>query len=88
MVLLTETDRARSLVAVQRMRQALVDRAFLIDRGLSVRITASFGVATFPDDASTEEDLMRQADMAMYRIKEGGRNGIGSAGDNLPGPKA
>jgi diguanylate cyclase (GGDEF)-like protein len=83
-VLLPETNRTQARLVAQRLREALNSHYFLRARGLSVRITASFGVATFPDDASTEEELMRQADVAMYRIKETSRDEIGFSSDPIP----
>ncbi|HRX89875.1 MAG TPA: diguanylate cyclase, partial [Steroidobacteraceae bacterium] len=41
--------------------------------GRDHHVRASVGVALFPDDGSTVEDLMRNADLAMYRAKELGR---------------
>ncbi|TMA73126.1 MAG: sensor domain-containing diguanylate cyclase [Deltaproteobacteria bacterium] len=43
-------------------------------------VTASLGVATYPQHASTADDLFRAADTAMYRIKFGGKNGVAVAG--------
>jgi diguanylate cyclase (GGDEF)-like protein len=77
--LLPETDRDQAVRCAQRVRKAINDRVFLAGRGLSVRITASFGIATFPDDGQTEEDLLRLADGAMYRVKESTRDAIMSA---------
>jgi diguanylate cyclase (GGDEF)-like protein len=37
-------------------------------------ITASIGIAGCPDDAQTEEDLIRNADSAMYDAKRSGGN--------------
>lgn len=37
-------------------------------------LSASIGVAMFPDDANTQEELLRKADLAMYRSKESGRD--------------
>ncbi len=79
--LLPETDRAHARLAVERLRTAISERFFLADRGLGVRLTASFGIATFPDDASTGDELMRQADLAMYRVKENGRDGVRQASE-------
>lgn len=37
-------------------------------------ITGSMGLSLYPNDGSQAEALLRQADIAMYRAKEGGRN--------------
>lgn len=41
----------------------------------TARISASIGIAYYPDDAGTHEELIRRADEAMYRAKQAGRNG-------------
>ncbi|QHS53230.1 GGDEF domain-containing protein [Edaphobacter sp. 12200R-103] len=41
-----------------------------------IRITASVGVCTFPDYAEDEKQLFRNADAAMYVVKNNGRNGV------------
>jgi len=46
---------------------------FLLDENQAT-ISASIGITFFPDDASDEESLLRNADMAMYQAKEMGRN--------------
>ncbi len=38
------------------------------------RISCSIGIAIFPDDASDPEELVKQADTAMYAAKAGGKN--------------
>jgi diguanylate cyclase (GGDEF)-like protein/PAS domain S-box-containing protein len=43
--------------------------------GQQCRVTASIGIAMFPDDATDATALMKAADMAMYRAKEEGKNG-------------
>ena len=42
--------------------------------GKDVVVTTSVGIATFPEDGETSDDLSRHADMAMYHAKEKGRN--------------
>lgn len=43
--------------------------------GRSVFVTASIGITFFPDDGVTAEELLRNADLAMYRAKSEGRRG-------------
>lgn len=44
--------------------------------GNRVRISASIGIAVFPHDGETIDELMRRADVAMYYIKGQGKNGL------------
>jgi diguanylate cyclase (GGDEF)-like protein len=44
--------------------------------GVSARLSASFGISTYPDHALTPEGLIQKADQAMYRVKERDKNGI------------
>ena len=44
--------------------------------GNVVRVTASFGVASLPDEAETESELLGVADKRMYRAKSEGRNKV------------
>lgn len=43
--------------------------------GREIFISASVGIAFFPDDAASIEDLLKNADAAMYRAKSEGRDG-------------
>jgi diguanylate cyclase (GGDEF)-like protein/PAS domain S-box-containing protein len=42
----------------------------------ALSVTASFGVATFPDDGDTSDELLRAADRALYESKKQGRNRV------------
>jgi len=42
--------------------------------GNSFNVTASLGIALFPQDGTDEETLLKRADIALYRAKEQGRN--------------
>lgn len=66
----------------QRLRRALRGHRFKLKGGVEARITASFGIATFPDDGSSKEELLRSADAAMYQVKETTRDGIGRPGSS------
>jgi len=50
-------------------------RPFVLD-GRPLQITISIGVAIFPNDAKSGADLLRNADLAMYRAKADGRRGF------------
>ena len=50
-----------------------INAPFVIDSH-KVHITASIGVATYPNDSKDPEDLIKKADQAMYKAKEQGRN--------------
>ena len=52
---------------------------FLRNEGLAVRLTASVGVATLPDAAATADELVQAADVAMYLVKDRGKDGIHAA---------
>jgi diguanylate cyclase (GGDEF)-like protein len=73
-LLLVETNRAGAHVVAERVRKRIESEPFLTSLGLEVRVTASLGVASFPDDSTTADLLLEGADSAMYRAKDAGRN--------------
>jgi diguanylate cyclase (GGDEF)-like protein len=77
-VTLPETGAEGALRVAHRLRRAVRSHQFLVAEGLAVTLTASFGVATFPHDGSSQEELIRAADQAMYRIKTQSRDGVAS----------
>ena len=56
-----------------KLRHVLSEK--FIVQGESYHLTASVGITTFPSMANSLEELMKQADTAMYCAKEGGRDG-------------
>jgi diguanylate cyclase (GGDEF)-like protein len=54
--------------------ESIRNTPYLAENGLSLSLTASLGLATFPQDGATLHDLIRSADTMMYAAKEGGRN--------------
>ncbi|MGE0041233.1 MAG: sensor domain-containing diguanylate cyclase [Vicinamibacterales bacterium] len=75
-VVLPDTGGEGAAAVAERVRERLEGHHFLAADGLVVRLTASVGVATLPDAAASAEELVRTADMAMYRVKASGKNGI------------
>jgi len=75
-VILPETRLAEAAVVAERLRQAMAAHLFLAAEGCATRLTASFGVASFPETSASEAELIRLADQAMYRVKNQTRNGV------------
>src|SRR3954449_8017948 len=84
-VVLPETDRSGAMHVAEHIRRATT--ALAVPR-LGARITASFGVATLPDDALDIDALLRLADRALYAAKQRGPNRVGAASSAAAGPKA
>jgi diguanylate cyclase (GGDEF)-like protein len=81
-LVLPDTGSDGATAAGERVRERIEAHVFLQAEGLQIRLTASVGVATFPDVAATVEALIQAADLAMYRVKERGKNGIHVAGSD------
>lgn len=60
----------------RQIRTRMRKRAYLAAAGHHVQLSASFGVATCPDDGDDRTVLLALADQAMFRVKAGGKNGI------------
>ncbi|WP_019012468.1 bifunctional diguanylate cyclase/phosphodiesterase [Deinococcus aquatilis] len=60
--------------AVALQVQTALDRPFTVT-GRNVYVTASTGIARFPKDGQTSDDLLRNADLAMYDRKRQAKNG-------------
>ncbi|MBL8515787.1 MAG: EAL domain-containing protein [Betaproteobacteria bacterium] len=67
-----DKDSGQGLARAEALRK-LLTRPFQV-AGQSLYVTASIGVAVFPYDADSDTDLIKYADWAMYRAKDGGRN--------------
>jgi len=88
-VLLVETSKAGARLYADRIRQVLGTYPFSHGR----RLTASFGIASLPEDVSpTADDVIRAADEALYTAKRAGKNRVSVYEDVVPaagsGPEA
>ncbi|HEC06079.1 MAG TPA: EAL domain-containing protein [Thiolapillus brandeum] len=62
--------------AVKTVAEKIIDtfsKPFRLD-GQEIYVTSSVGIALYPDDGENKTNLLKNADMAMYRAKENGRN--------------
>ena len=78
-IILPQTDQDQAVAVANRVRKAFVSASFTLEPNIEISITASFGIATYPVHAVTKEDLIRQADLAMYRVKSTTKNAVGVA---------
>lgn len=79
-VVMPDTDAATAAVVAERLRAMVETKAFALkgqDKALT--ITASLGISTITDDVATPEQLLKQADRALYDAKNGGRNRVVAA---------
>jgi len=74
-VLCEETDARGARLLAERVREELESTELVTELG-PLKVTASLGVATFPDHASTAADLFMQGDKALYEAKNSGRNRV------------
>lgn len=69
-VILPQTEGSAARVLGEKLRRLIQDHVFLQEEGISARIGLSFGVATYPADAASKEELIRLADGRMYADKD------------------
>lgn len=74
-ILLPETNKMNALVKADRIRQKIEEQEFEYE-GKKFNVTVSGGIASFPLDAQTSQELIECSDKAMYRAKAGGKNRI------------
>ncbi len=78
-VLLPQTGKDAALVVARRLRDVFRGSQFLNEENLNLNIRASMGVATYPEDAKTAHEIIRQADEMMYMVKNTTRDNISVA---------
>jgi len=69
-----------ALAKARQVQARIRDTHYLAATRRPVRLAASFGVATYPDDARDLETLLALGDQALFSVKHDGRDGIAAAG--------
>lgn len=84
-LILPETDHSGACAVAERLRAEVAHHSFA-PPAAAARVTVSLGVATLPAiGRATVEQLIRNADVALYRAKKQGRNRVESAREALGG---
>ncbi len=87
-IILPQTGPEGAQIIADRIRQRIEETVFLASYGVDVRLTASIGIACFPDHGRSKDDLIARADQAMYSVKGRGKNGVALAETDAPRPLA
>ena len=78
-LVLVDTDTAGALTVAEHLRSQIE----LSSARSKYPLTISIGIATFPDDADTRDELLDKADWAMYAAKRAGRNCVHAFSDGI-----
>jgi diguanylate cyclase (GGDEF)-like protein len=75
-VILPRQNKEEALLKVARMKHAIGAAHFLQKEGINATLTASFGLASYPEDASDKHELLAEADRCLFQSKTEGKNRI------------
>lgn len=78
-IVLPGSSKDEGVAFAGRLRELIKRTTFLVEEGLNLSVTASFGVASYPGDAHDKVELLGFADTAMYRVKESTRDAVAAA---------
>jgi diguanylate cyclase (GGDEF)-like protein len=78
-VVLPRIAQPEAVEKAREIQSRIRETKYLAGTGRPVRLTASFGVATYPDDAPDLEGLLALGDHALFAAKRSGRDGIAAA---------
>ena len=76
LIVLPETSKDDACRLAERIRAEIEEHAYVIVEGKAIRRTISIGVASYPEDALSPDELMKRADEALYRAKRSGKNRV------------
>jgi diguanylate cyclase (GGDEF)-like protein len=76
-------DESQATIAAQRLQKSIMTQSFRLPDNAIARITASIGMAIYPDHAQDAEILYDVADSMLHKAKLTGKNRISTPGDEL-----
>ncbi|HAY15062.1 MAG TPA: hypothetical protein DCY02_11410 [Armatimonadetes bacterium] len=85
-VILPDLDQKRTEETAERLREAISKLQYVNAAGQTRQVTASFGVANYPENGNTPSLVLKAADVALYEAKRNGRNCVATAAQASPRP--
>jgi diguanylate cyclase (GGDEF)-like protein len=75
-LILPETTLTQACALAERLRATIEGLTIALPNGARLSVTISFGASAYPETSETGESLIVDADAAMNRAKEMGRNRV------------
>lgn len=89
-IVLPGFNKDQAIKTTESIRTRMKQTAYLSSEGYNVNLSASFGIAVYPDDATEVRALLNLADQLMFKIKETSKDAIGclsnASGSDQPHP--
>ena len=79
-VLMPLANKETAVAITRKLHQVLREHVFLSGEQLSLRVSGSFGLATYPEDGETVHAMLKSADSMMYDVKNTTRDDIAIMG--------
>lgn len=76
-IILPNTDSEEAFLTAQKLCQVIAEKPFKLANNQESNVTISLGVATFPQEGQTSDQIIESADKRLYTAKENGRNQVG-----------
>ena len=75
-IILPNTNAEEALFNAKRINKSVADTEYKLNNSETAKVTISVGVATFPNNGETAEDMIKYADQCLYIAKSNGRNQV------------
>jgi diguanylate cyclase (GGDEF)-like protein len=73
-IIMPETDKKTAYRVTERLRTKIGNKEIMTPKKKKITITASFGIASYPEDGTSPEDLLLMSDERLYKAKKEGKN--------------
>lgn len=83
-IILPDTDEAAATIAAERLLTALDNADLIEDQDVTLRINVSVGLAGYPWSATTADQIVQQADAAMYADKHSHKTNAQTTSESQP----